>query len=99
MLLCSREIAVVCTDSAGPELLTLGQMLAPADVSMGCGAKAAGMQEFEHKLQTEDKPMTGFSNNPWLLIPAVHLCWGNGQLLTTTVNKRTTMAGRSLGQD
>ena len=90
MLLCSREIAVVCTDSAGPELLTLGQMLAPADVSM---------QEFEHKLQTEDKPMTGFSNNPWLLIPAVHLCWGNGQLLTTAVNKRTTMAGRSLGQD
>ncbi|KAJ7400462.1 hypothetical protein BTVI_105368 [Pitangus sulphuratus] len=30
---CSREIAVVCTDSAGPELQTLGQMLVLADVS------------------------------------------------------------------
>lgn len=41
-----------------------------------CGAKAAGMQEFEHELQTEDIPMNGFSNKFWLQIPGVHLLLG-----------------------
>lgn len=39
------------------------------------GAKAAGMQEFEHELQVEEIPMNGFSKNFWLQIPRVHLCY------------------------